>query len=1482
MPGLTRPPMYPFTTGQYPYPMLSPEMSQVAASWHTPSMYPISTGGGFRTSYPASLPITSTSLPSDQYMFQEVMACLFPQRPVHVPGSNDMFVSTATSTCSRDDQYMFQRVIHVCFHSDQYMFQEVMTCLFPQRPVHVPGRNNMFVSTATSTCSRDDFYRFSPTGLIPPHGLSPHGHHPSHPHSLASHPAIVTPGPKQELGAHSLDHNHRNKLTGNNSPAPCQRLVPALSADWLVARVVMTTGGWTAERGSMLLVARLLGSCPQTKSSRLIKWILAWQFGAHCFQQGNSLLWVHVTEGACWKALGLMVMELSITEQCHYNLCVVGTHTHTHSIRHLQQLYIGTNQVFDCRGRGDQGSNLGQAHAHIYSAVIGSPYKRVRRKLKLGDFYGNTVRCTPPSGHRSNYGRISHLLVRRGLVNFWRSSINFLALDASFSILNLLFQSLEPLSLQREMWNRTMTPKLKNSKINEEQKQKEWTLSTKELKFTNLFDLKNLASKNSFLFPRVNVISFRDARYFLCRLYRYYRRQVFLSSISTPHPPPQGKGIPTPDMSVRPPTCKRGRQNEHPIVDGSMESNTPCEPLNLVKHKTKPVAVVAPSAVLEAPPTFSEPSQGRLLKIPKAFSSVDSAKIGDPLRPDGLYSMIHSLVACEHKFLTTLYVNGLMNGSSRPPLGFPLLPGYSGSFLSDVYRGQFGVAPVLGNLLTFADTQRQLWQMVGSPENQLQSSAAQIPCASTSTDTELPLGKKSRGKRSSSMDQKNSTSSTTEGSKNQDSGQTGNNQDKKKPHIKKPLNAFMLYMKEMRAKVVAECTLKESAAINQILGRRLMERRYIFGKDLIMVFIDAEKDSMGRNKIREVTEETLMRVERIYPKQRRRNVFIGGGRLLPNSSCSLEGSGTVNSCSLEGSCPTALALLKALGRYLLTAILSLDEKMLLMFVATQSKVEIILAINMFIVSNTGVCTLQPSHSGTGSRRLADEFSIILLEDDQILADRTKIVSLTQQISRQDKDKVYLTQQTSRQGKDKVYLTQQTRRQDKDKVYLTQQTSRQGKDKVYLTQQISRQDKDKVYLTQQISRQDKDKVYLTQQTSRQDKDKVYLTQQTSRQGKDKWHSLTREEQAKYYEKARQERQLHMQLYPGWSARDNYGYGAKKKKRKKERSTSDTGGTNISVAVVLEQQSLLWHALGREEQAKYYELARRERQLHMQLYPDWSSRANSSRGKKRKRKQETNDGGYSCLECVYVPLAIPRSPEPLMRPIIRFVSLVYKPEGCVMVCCREQHEKMSSQVWTGPAESVVQTLQSVLRFKQFSRLKTLTWTDFLMTYADPQTASMIADFDLQTAMLSLSYKLSRVLVVSLYKLSRVASCLSPTVMLSPSVRTYRMTCVLELLLDKKQLSSLQADVLNRDYLDFVSKQEVIDYLKQFTSSGDQLEKLLREYFSRAPLQPDSDLTYSADRSQVVPDHGPPPGLGVHASLVHSTSNAASPQEPTYVNL
>ncbi|XP_018607558.1 lymphoid enhancer-binding factor 1-like isoform X3 [Scleropages formosus] len=57
---------------------------------------------------------------------------------------------------------------------------------------------------------------------------------------------------------------------------------------------------------------------------------------------------------------------------------------------------------------------------------------------------------------------------------------------------------------------------------------------------------------------------------------------------------------------------------------------------------------------------------------------------------------------------------------------------------------------------------------------------------------------------------------------------------------------------------------------------------------------------------------------------------------------------------------------------------------------------------------------------------------------------------------------------------------------------------------------------------------------------------------------------------------------------------------------------------------------WHALTREEQAKYYELARKERQLHMQLYPSWSARDNYKQGKKKRRKREKQQDSSSVLE------------------------------------------------------------------------------------------------------------------------------------------------------------------------------------------------------------------------------------------------------------
>ena len=56
----------------------------------------------------------------------------------------------------------------------------------------------------------------------------------------------------------------------------------------------------------------------------------------------------------------------------------------------------------------------------------------------------------------------------------------------------------------------------------------------------------------------------------------------------------------------------------------------------------------------------------------------------------------------------------------------------------------------------------------------------------------------------------------------------------------------------------------------------------------------------------------------------------------------------------------------------------------------------------------------------------------------------------------------------------------------------------------------------------------------------------------------WHSLDRAEQSKYYDMARREKELHRQMYPTWSARDNYAIHVKKK-RKREFSRDDDKGT-----------------------------------------------------------------------------------------------------------------------------------------------------------------------------------------------------------------------------------------------------------------------------------------------------------------------------------
>lgn len=47
----------------------------------------------------------------------------------------------------------------------------------------------------------------------------------------------------------------------------------------------------------------------------------------------------------------------------------------------------------------------------------------------------------------------------------------------------------------------------------------------------------------------------------------------------------------------------------------------------------------------------------------------------------------------------------------------------------------------------------------------------------------------------------------------------GNGNMRVQPYVKKPLNAFMLYMKEIRPKLIQETNTKDSIAINKLIGK---------------------------------------------------------------------------------------------------------------------------------------------------------------------------------------------------------------------------------------------------------------------------------------------------------------------------------------------------------------------------------------------------------------------------------------------------------------------------------------------------------------------------------------------------------------------------------------------------------------------------------------------------------------------------------------
>ncbi|XP_065834199.1 transcription factor 7-like 2 isoform X2 [Oscarella lobularis] len=58
---------------------------------------------------------------------------------------------------------------------------------------------------------------------------------------------------------------------------------------------------------------------------------------------------------------------------------------------------------------------------------------------------------------------------------------------------------------------------------------------------------------------------------------------------------------------------------------------------------------------------------------------------------------------------------------------------------------------------------------------------------------------------------------------------------------------------------------------------------------------------------------------------------------------------------------------------------------------------------------------------------------------------------------------------------------------------------------------------------------------------------------------------------------------------------------------------------------------WHSLDRAEQARYYELARKERALHQTLYPGWSARDNYATGRKKKKKKDKTQNDIALKKC-----------------------------------------------------------------------------------------------------------------------------------------------------------------------------------------------------------------------------------------------------------
>lgn len=159
-----------------------------------------------------------------------------------------------------------------------------------------------------------------------------------------------------------------------------------------------------------------------------------------------------------------------------------------------------------------------------------------------------------------------------------------------------------------------------------------------------------------------------------------------------------------------------------------MDDYYDCEPLNLVKKKPKPVAVVAPSAVVEpgtsAPEEEEEEGKVEDLSI-KKDKRVDKESIVEDVNKNCLSGMGYQrpsgggyMMGCEPSFLTALYLRSLVSTGVIPQSylsGYPLYP----------------PSPRLEDPLW---AQQRFWQMVQAHKSPLES-----PKSSTSVTDSLSI-----------------------------------------------------------------------------------------------------------------------------------------------------------------------------------------------------------------------------------------------------------------------------------------------------------------------------------------------------------------------------------------------------------------------------------------------------------------------------------------------------------------------------------------------------------------------------------------------------------------------------------------------------------------------------------------------------------------------------------------------------------------------